>query len=296
MTDHRDPSSEALQQAGSARPPVFGLVLAGGLSSRMQRDKATLEYRGKRQLERAVELAAEYLPEVFVSVRTAQTADPSRARYPLIVDSVPGEGPIVGIRSALAARPDVAWLVLACDLPFLSRAALSQLLAERDPTASATAFRSAHDGLPEPLCAIWEPKSAAELAAYQAVDGRCPRKFLMRHGAKIIEPSDRRALDNINTPDEYREALRSFDGKDSAPVQLKIQYYALMREQAGRSDETLDTTASTPADLYSELKARYGFTLSREQLKVAVNSEFTSWTHKLAAGDSVVFIPPVAGG
>jgi molybdopterin converting factor small subunit len=69
-----------------------------------------------------------------------------------------------------------------------------------------------------------------------------------------------------------------------------------MREQAGRSDETLETTASTPADLYSELKTRYGFTLSREQLKVAVNSEFASWSHKLAAGDSVVFIPPVAGG
>ncbi len=295
MTGHPTPTSAPPGSQRPAAPPVLGLVLAGGLSSRMRRDKATLEYRGKSQLERAFELAARYLPEVFVSVRAGQAADPSRVRYPLIVDSVPGEGPIVGIRSALAARPEVAWLVLACDLPFLSDAALSQLLAERDSTASATAFRSAHDGLPEPLCAIWEPKSAAELAAYQAADGRCPRKFLMRHGAKILEPRDRRALDNINTPDEYREALRSFDGEASA-MQLKIQYYALMREQAGRSDETLETTASTPADLYSELKARYGFTLSREQLKVAVNSEFASWSHRLAAGDSVVFIPPVAGG
>jgi molybdopterin-guanine dinucleotide biosynthesis protein A len=277
-------------------PPVFGLVLAGGLSSRMQRDKAALEYRGKSQLERAVELVAEHLPEVFVSVRADQAADPARARHPLIVDSVPGEGPIVGIRSAFAAHPEVAWLVVACDLPFLSGAALSQLLAERDPAASATAFRSAHDGLPEPLCAIWEPQSAAELAAYQTGDGRCPRKFLIRHGAKILEPRDRRALDNINTPDEYREALRSLDAEGSAALRLKIQYYALMREQAGRSDETLETNASTPADLYTELKARYGFTLSREQLKVAVNSEFASWSHRLAAGDSVVFIPPVAGG
>jgi molybdopterin-guanine dinucleotide biosynthesis protein A len=282
--------------AASAVPRVFGLVLAGGLSSRMQRDKAALQYRGKSQLERAFELAAGYLPEVYVSVRASQATDPTRLRYPLIVDCVPGEGPIVGIRSALAARPDVAWLVLACDLPFLSQAALSQLLAERDPAASATAFRSTHDGLPEPLCAIWEPRSAAELAAYQAADGRCPRKFLIRYGAKILEPGDRRALDNINTPDEYQDALRSFDSEAPAPMQLKIQYYALMREQAGRSDETLETAASTPADLYSELKARYGFTLSREQLKVAVNSEFASWSRKLAAGDSVVFIPPVAGG
>ena len=133
MTGRPTPVPAMPRSLRPTAPPVFGLVLAGGLSSRMQRDKATLEYHGKSQLERAVELAAKYLPEVFVSVRAGQAADPSRARYPLIVDSVPGEGPIVGIRSALAARPEAAWLVLACDLPFLSDAALSQLLAERDP-------------------------------------------------------------------------------------------------------------------------------------------------------------------
>lgn len=79
-------------------------------------------------------------------------------------------------------------------------------------------------------------------------------------------------------------------------MQLKIQYYALLREQAGRSEETLDTPAATPADLYDELTARYGFTLAREQLKVAVNSEFSDWYRSLAAGDAVVFLPPVAGG
>ena len=79
-------------------------------------------------------------------------------------------------------------------------------------------------------------------------------------------------------------------------MQLIIHYYALMREQAGRSEETLDTSAATPADLYGELLNRYGFTLTREQLKVAVNSEFSDWSRPLAAGDAVVFIPPVAGG
>jgi molybdopterin converting factor subunit 1 len=79
-------------------------------------------------------------------------------------------------------------------------------------------------------------------------------------------------------------------------VQVNIRYFALMREQAGRSEETLETAARTPADLYAELMARYGFTLGQEQLKVAVNSEFADWSRKLAAGDAVVFLPPVAGG
>jgi molybdenum cofactor guanylyltransferase len=282
--------------------PIYGLVLAGGLSSRMKRDKAALLYEGESQLDRAVELAARHVGRVFVSVRASQSGDPARARYPLIVDSVAGQGPIVGIRSALAIHPGAAWLVVACDLPFLSDRALSQLLAERDSAVSATAYSSVHDGLPEPLCAIWEPKAAAEIDAFLAKGKDCPRKFLMNHSVRLLEPEDRRALDNVNTPEEYDRALDLIapaSRGEPTPIhamQLKIQYFALMREQSGRSEETVETAASTPADLYAELQARHGFTLPREQLKVAVNSEFAPWSRRLAAGDAVVFIPPVAGG
>jgi molybdopterin-guanine dinucleotide biosynthesis protein A len=185
-------------------------------------------------------------------------------------------------------------LVLACDLPFLSDEAIARLLRERDPRALATAYRSAHDGKPEPLCAIWEPSAAAALAQYQADGGECPRKFLIRNGARLLDLQEPRALDNVNTPEEYAEASAALHKPTS--MQLKIQYYALMREQAGRSEEMLETSAATPADLYAELVARHGFTLSRDQLKVAVNSEFSEWSRKLAANDAVVFIPPVAGG
>jgi len=277
--------------------PVYGLILAGGLSSRMHRDKAALLYQGKTQLDRAFDLASGHVDRVFVSVRARQADEPTRSAKPLIVDLAglgEAEGPILGIRSAMAAFPDVAWLVIACDLPFLSDAALAQLLKERDPSVLATAFRSAHDGLPEPLCAIWEPKAAAALSEYQSGGGHCPRKFLRRYPASLIEPLDRRALDNINTPEEYTVAQLELEPHN--PMQLKIQYFALMREQAGRSDETLETSAATPGDLFEELTARYGFTLSREQLKVAVNAEFSDWSRRLIPGDAVVFIPPVAGG
>jgi molybdopterin-guanine dinucleotide biosynthesis protein A len=190
---------------------IHGLILAGGSSSRMRRDKAGLPYLGRSQLDRAFELAGRHVARVFVSVRASQTAEPTRAHRPMIVDSVAGEGPIVGIRSALAAYPGEAWLVVACDLPFLSDTALSQLLRERDGQAVATAYRSVHDGLPEPLCAIWEPAAGAALASYQDSGGICPRKFLIRHAAKLLEPLDRRALDNVNTPEEYAQALATID-------------------------------------------------------------------------------------
>jgi molybdopterin converting factor small subunit len=77
---------------------------------------------------------------------------------------------------------------------------------------------------------------------------------------------------------------------------IRVQYYALLREQAGRSDETLTTSARDPRELYAELSQRYPFTLPADMLRVAINAEFGDWSQPLRAGDAVVFIPPVAGG
>jgi molybdenum cofactor guanylyltransferase len=275
--------------------PLYGLVLAGGHSTRMQRDKATLRYHGRTQLEWAMDLIEPYVEEAFVSVRADQANDPVRAQFALIPDVRAGLGPIGGILAAQARYPEVAWLVIACDLPFLDPHTLQVLVAARDPERPATAFRSSHDGLPEPLCAIWEPGSRAAVGAYIETGRTCPRKFLIRSEARLIDEPDPRALDNINTPEEYGTAMTTLS---SAPVRknVKVQYYALLREQAGRSEEALVTGARTPRELYEELKGRYPFSLAPEMLRVAVNAEFGDWSQPLADGDSVVFIPPVAGG
>jgi molybdopterin converting factor subunit 1 len=78
--------------------------------------------------------------------------------------------------------------------------------------------------------------------------------------------------------------------------QVHVQYFAVLREQAGRNAETIATTVTTPAELYEELRVRHQLGLTRAQLKVAVNAEFADWSRPLADGDTVVFIPPVAGG
>jgi molybdenum cofactor guanylyltransferase len=277
-------------------PPLYGLVLAGGRSSRMQRDKATLEYRpGETQLDAAMKLLEGRVARAFLSVRSDQRADPVRAKYAQIVDRGGVEGPIAGISAAFAEHPGAAWLVLACDLPFLDPRTLDALLGARATDADATAFRSSHDGLPEPLCAVYEPRAAEKIAAHIGSGRNCPRKFLINANTRLLDQPDPRALDNVNTVDEYAKAMSSLDTKAPAR-EVRVQYYALLREQAGRSDETLTTRARTPRDLYAELAARYPFTLPADMLRVAVNAEFGEWTQPLKAGDAVVFIPPVAGG
>ena len=77
---------------------------------------------------------------------------------------------------------------------------------------------------------------------------------------------------------------------------IKVYYYALLREERGLGEEFLETTASTAEELYQELSKKYKFKLATDVLKVAVNNEFTQWQNKLRDNDSIVFIPPVAGG
>ena len=77
---------------------------------------------------------------------------------------------------------------------------------------------------------------------------------------------------------------------------VHLQYFAILREQRGLGDETLATTATTPAELYDELRARHAFTLPGDRVRAAVNDAFVSPDAPLHDGDRVVFIPPVAGG
>ncbi|MGA7539562.1 MAG: NTP transferase domain-containing protein [Steroidobacteraceae bacterium] len=282
---------------GTAAAPLYGLVLAGGRSTRMQRDKAALEYAGRSQLERAVELLTPLVERVFVSVRPDQTGDPLRARFPQIVDADQVEGPIAGIVAAQSRHPDVAWLVLACDLPLLDEETLQHLLRARRPARQATAYRSSHDDLPEPLCAIYEPSSREPIRAYIAGGRDCPRKFLINADAALLDQPQPGALDNVNTPQEYGSVNHRVGAHAPTPTRrINVQYYASMREQAGRSSESLLTDAATPRELYRELERRHPFSLAPELLRVAVNSEFGDWEQRLNDGDSVVFIPPVAGG
>lgn len=264
----------------------------------MQRDKAALEIDGKPALARAFELAGKVCAKVFVSVRADQKAEPLRQQFPAIIDQAEGLGPIAGIAAAQAAHPDVAWLVIACDLPFLDIATLQYLVKHRDASKPATAFTSTHDGLPEPLCAIWEPSSREAVQAWIASGKQCPRKFLINSDTHLLKQPDPHALDNVNTPEELGAAMEVISGKQApAPLKtLRVQYFALFREQAGRREEMLESTADTPARLYAELQRRHPFKLDKEQLRVAVNTEFCDWQASLKNGDTVVFIPPVAGG
>jgi molybdopterin converting factor small subunit len=82
----------------------------------------------------------------------------------------------------------------------------------------------------------------------------------------------------------------------AATREVQVSYYALLRDEAGCAEERVVTASATAGELYAELQQRYRFSLAPERLRVAINAGFADWDTRLAAGDLVVFIPPVAGG
>lgn len=79
-------------------------------------------------------------------------------------------------------------------------------------------------------------------------------------------------------------------------MQIKVLYFAQLGEEAAKVEELLDTTADTLAAVYAQLRERYGFSLAKNQLRVARNQAFADWQDGLAEGDEIAFIPPVSGG
>lgn len=77
---------------------------------------------------------------------------------------------------------------------------------------------------------------------------------------------------------------------------VHIQYFAILREQRGVTEEHRETDASDAQALYEELAAAHDFSLPVDRLRAAINGQFVPWPGPIADGDKIVFIPPVAGG
>ncbi len=188
-------------------PKIYGLVLAGGKSTRMGKDKGMIPYHGMPQREYLYHLLGRVCEQTYVAIRHDQKADFTEGME-TIVDNDTYKGPFNGLLSAHQKFPEVAWLVLACDLPLIDLAALQELIAARDPNVLATAFAQKENPLPEPLCAIWEPQAfEASIAYLKSGNGTCPRKFLINTETKLVFPTNENVLLNANSEEEYKEAI-----------------------------------------------------------------------------------------
>ena len=190
-------------------PGLSAFILAGGKSSRMGTDKAFLPLHGRTLLARALDLARQVTPNVFIVGEVKKFAP-----FASVVDDIFTDcGPLGGIHAALRSSRTDLNLILAVDLPFASRALLQYVIsqAKAAPQAQVTIARTSEGW--QPLCAIYRREFAQ--AAEQALKkGNYKIDKLFEEGkTRVIESEEletagfaKRLFDNLNTPEDVTKA------------------------------------------------------------------------------------------
>ncbi len=194
---------------------LFGLILAGGRSSRMGVDKGMLDYRGKPHREYLHDVLAPHCARVFISVSAAQTQSPG---YVYLVDNPDYEtSPMGALLTAHEQHPNAGWFVLSCDLAFFDAGCARALIDARNVSAAGTAFRIDELNQPEPLATIYEAAFVQMLPAAYRGGERSLRRALHRAGAMLLARSAGACVKSIDTLEAYERARRELDVKRAAP-------------------------------------------------------------------------------
>lgn len=193
------------------RRRATAIVMAGGRSTRMGRDKAMIEVDGVPLIQRLVRWLAPRFDEVLISARNPD--DYAFLGQRVIADRTPDQGPLHGLACALQASRHDLHMVVPCDLPAIPLALMARLL--RQTTDADVAVPVDAEGRAEPLFAAYR-RSA--LPAVQAALDRGDRRMVSFHKdcrvARVPLPQGP-SLANLNTP-ESLETLRT-GGEMTAP-------------------------------------------------------------------------------
>ena len=214
------------------RPPVVGLILAGGASRRMGSDKAALDVGGVTMLERTVAVLGALAADRLLIVG----GDPGRAGsnvgvvdvvdvVDVVADRWPGEGPLGGLVTGLAHLADrygsdALAVVVSCDLPLLRAESLSGLvegLVRAGPTVEVAA--SVRDGRRQPLHAVYRLTTADSLAASFLAGNR--RLDVALDGLAVVERTDSDgSSEDVDTPDDWRRLRPKADAHSDIPPRV----------------------------------------------------------------------------
>jgi molybdenum cofactor guanylyltransferase len=200
-----------------------GIILAGGSSSRMGKNKALLPLPGNQAVtfvEYLVSLLEEFCSETLIVARDqAHARDYVFPDVRVTIDETPGIGPLMGLYSGLSAIHTTRALIVAVDLPFVQRALLSFLLSQPLP-ADSLLVPLMHN-IPQVLLALY-PRSILPIVKEQLLQGRRDLRCLLKvapvqfvEEAQLIQIDPQlRSFMNINTPEQLRHVLQT----DPAPL------------------------------------------------------------------------------
>ena len=184
------------------------IVMAGGDSSRMGTDKSTLLFNGKPLVEHVCEQLRGTFCQILISANEAEEL--TFLGLEIIPDRTPGQGPLMGIASALEASANELNFVVACDIPHIDIACVRRMLAEAARSGADIVIPSAGDGFYEPLFAIYRKSALKTINEVLCTGARKISDVFARCRVKHIETGTER-LTNLNTRAEYEEFQKKYD-------------------------------------------------------------------------------------
>lgn len=233
-SDHTPGEPDAPQLPGDCAC----VVLTGGRSSRMGRDKATLPLGARTLLEHVVARVAPLVREVVVVAAAAQVLPPTAAR--VVRDDVPELGPLPALAAGLGAVTTPWAFALACDAAFVRPELLRALVAE---IGAARALIPRWGGRLQPLVALYSRALAPEITALAASGERRLQALATLAGVRIVEDDrlaphdpDGESFAMLNTPEEYAHALgvvaRDCFGQTGVAILDRVSEPTIVREPA----------------------------------------------------------------
>ena len=190
---------------------LIGVVLAGGLSKRMKKDKSKLVYKTERHDLYTAKLLSKYCKTTIIS---RSSSDDLLGSFRQIKDVVAGKGPLGALYSVFQEYPDNALLVLACDLPFIDENVVESLIEARSEDYEACCIKSTDGKQIEPLIAIYENVIKSKLEKHFLENQLSPTKLLLESRLKTIHGDNGNSIFNANTPEEYRKAKSTLSKSD----------------------------------------------------------------------------------
>jgi len=182
--------------------------------------KFSLSYNGISETERLIQVLQKFCGNVVLSSRADLDMGSlgHLSNVERINDDHTGLGPVGGLATLMGRFPEKAWLITACDMPFLNEKNIKTIVEARDPLRYGTCYIQKGGLGIEPMCAIYEPKFILPL--YEAMSRRelSPTRIISELPFKQVKiaESDRYSFMNVNTPEEY-EIARSKREQGNVP-------------------------------------------------------------------------------
>lgn len=208
---------------------IAAIVLAGGRSSRMGRDKAALIFDGRPLLLRTIDAVSTVADEIVIVRAPGQALPPVEAgtRARVVDDPVAGDGPLRGIATGLAAITAPVAIVVGVDMPFLRpellRLIVGLVTAERRWVLPIASRR------PQPLCSAFARDALPVVEAHLAAGDRAPMAVAADLGFYRMLPEQWMTADpegwsfvDVDTPEDFAEAERLLRGGGRPPVEQAL--------------------------------------------------------------------------